>query len=382
MSTPLLDSLSAKQLTQIFECSPYGKLLLDANGTIVFVNASLERTFGYSRSELLGQPVEILLPERTRSRHPQFRSDYTAAPALRAMGVGRDLMALHRDGHEFPVEIGLNPLYGDNSLLIVAAVADISERKRLENQLLLANASLEEFTYVASHDLKSPLRGIADLVGWICDDLGDDAKPEVLKNLERVKLRVQRMETMISELLVYARVGSELTELETIDAASMIAKLVEFVAPPPGFEVSTEIRLASFLAARTPMETVLRNLISNAVKHHDQRSGNIQITVESAPPESGKDYLQITVSDDGPGIPDRSRARLFKLFQTLSNVKNSGTGIGLALSKRLVEAHGGSIALEPNSESRGAKFRFRWPLNPPIAAHSHRKTTDARLLDA
>ncbi len=341
---------------RIIEASPYGKVMVNTEGKIVLANAQLNRLFGYEPDELLGQPIEILLPERYREGHPKFREGYHAKPELRTMGAGRDLTALHKDGREFPVEIGLNPLETEQGMMIIAAVTDITVRKKLELELKQANTNLEEFTAVASHDLKSPLRGIADLVLFITEDLGDNIHPDIQHNLDRIGVRIRRMERLITDLLSYSRAGRAATELTLIHPKELIDALVEMQAPPSGFEIVITNSSAPFRAVQTPLETVLRNLISNAIKHHDRSEGRIEIKVE----EAGS-YCIFTVTDDGPGIPQVAHERVFKLFQTLATKKDDSSGIGLAVTKRMVECHGGRIILESTDGVRGSTFKFWWP---------------------
>ena len=154
----------------IVEAAPYGMVMVGADGKILVANEHMVRLFGYTREELLGRPIELLVPERYRGAHVPLRAGYARAPSLRAMGANRDLTGQHKDGTEFPVEIGLSSMRWCGETVSLAAVIDISVRKRLELELRDANAHLEEFTYVASHDLKSPLRGIGDLVDWLSEE--------------------------------------------------------------------------------------------------------------------------------------------------------------------------------------------------------------------
>jgi PAS domain S-box-containing protein len=340
----------------VVEAAPYGMVMVDADGKIIVANAHMTRLFGYTREELLGQSIELLVPERYRRGHAPQRTEYARAPSLRAMGANRDLTGQHKDGTEFPVEIGLNPVRWKGKTVSLAAVIDISVRKRLELELREANAHLEEFTYVASHDLKSPLRGISDLVEWLTEDLKDTGSPEVTRNLERIRTRVARMERIIDDLLTYAHARDASAELVLVDPQELVAEVLELDAPPKGFEVHVEVTADPFKAARTPLETVVRNLISNAVKHHDREQG--RITIKMSPDNS---YCHIEVGDDGPGIPSKSQERVFKLFQTVSNSERKGSGMGLALAKRLVESNGGKIQLVSSDNARGSTFHVWWP---------------------
>ena len=340
----------------IVEAAPYGMVMVDDRGKIVVANAHMSRVFGYTNKELVGRSIEMLVPERYRHAHAAHRGDYAHAPSLRAMGANRDLTGQHKDGTEFPVEIGLSPVQWNGKTISLAAVVDISVRKRLELELREANAHLEEFTYVASHDLKSPLRGISDLVEWVSEDLKDTASPETCRNLDRIRTRVTRMESIIEDLLAYARARDASTELASIFPKQPVTELIELEAPPQGFEVEVDVAVKPFKATRTPLETVLRNLISNAFKHHDRQEGRISIKMRE-----DNSYCHIQVSDDGPGIPSKSQQRVFKLFQTVSNSERRGSGIGLALTKRLVEANGGRIELVSNDDVRGSTFHVWWP---------------------
>lgn len=356
MTTLSLAELSKETLLRVLDVAPYGTALVASDGCLVFANAQFDALFGYTRGELLGQGIEILLPERYRSAHPVLRNAYVEAPDVRQMGGGRLLVGLHRSGGEFPLKVSLAPIPHEQGPLVLAVVSDISASTKLERELKQANADLEEFSYVASHDLKSPLRGIADLVQWIREDLGDDVPTAVKKNLDRIAVRIQRMERMIGDLLAYARAGRSDVELELVDPQALIDGILDMLVIPPGFTVHVRVDAAPFKTARIPLETVLRNLINNAITHHDRTQGRIDIRVS----EDDSDCV-FSVADDGPGIPLKSQARIFKLFQTLSAQAQEHSGIGLALSKRLVEVHGGRIALDAADGARGARFQFWWP---------------------
>ncbi len=345
-----------ERLAKVIEASPYGKLLVDERGIIQLINPSLLQLFGYSKEELLGKSMDILLPERYRAGHEKLRAGYVKSPSLRPMGLGRDLTGRHKSGTEIPIEIGLSPVESDAGNLTLAVVTDISERKRLELNLKQANAHLEEFTYVASHDLKSPLRGISDLVEWIHEDLVNTAPESVTKNIERIKVRIGRMERLIDDLLLYARAGKRAKESAAVDVPALIGGMIEMHPIPATFHILQDVRINEIYAAKTPLETVLRNLFNNALKHHSGINPTITISAEA----SGS-YCLFKVIDNGPGIPKAAQERVFRLFQTLSSNEASGSGIGLALAKRLTESHGGQIELISNSEHKGCSFHVWWP---------------------
>lgn len=336
--------------------APNAMLVVGDDGAILTANVRAEEVFGYEARELMGKTVDFLLPERYREGHPGLRAGYLDAPRVRSMGHGRDLTALHKDGRELPVEIGLSPVRWQGQRVVVASIIDLSKRKKMELDLRQANANLEEFTYVASHDLKSPLHGIADLVEWIAEDLEENEIDKVHANLKRVRIRVERMEQVIGDLLTYARAGRRSTELESISPQVLIDDILEIQPVPPHIEVTMDVSAGRFMGARTPLETALRNLISNAVKHHDKPKGKVHIAVVQ-----DEHHCVFSVCDDGPGIPAKSRDRVFRLFQTLSNSERQGSGIGLALTKRLVESHGGRVVFNDNGSVPGVTFRVYWP---------------------
>jgi two-component system, LuxR family, sensor kinase FixL len=172
--------LSEERSTTIVNALPAGLILTDPTGRILMTNPTLDEMFCYRSGELLMQQVERLLPPRIRSEHPALRAAYMRDPEKRNMGTGRDLLALHSSDREFPVEVALTPILVSEQRTTLAIVTDISVHKKLEQALVQANVNLEEFTYIASHDLRSPLRGIADLLEWIEEDLTPEAMSDVV----------------------------------------------------------------------------------------------------------------------------------------------------------------------------------------------------------
>lgn len=213
---------------------------------------------------------------------------------------------------------------------------------------------------MVSHDLKSPLRGIADLADWIIEDLGAAITPAVTHNLQRIHTRVQRMENLTEDLLNYARAAKRSKEVTQVNLAELVAGILELLALPGGSDVKTEFTINELLTPKAPLETVVRNLISNAIKHHDAACG-LQLKIAS---EAAGSYLCIRVQDNGPGIPISAQERVFRLFQTLSGSGTNHGGVGLAVAKRLCEAHGGRLELDNTCTQRGCCFVIWWPRFP------------------
>lgn len=343
-------------LRSALEAAPFGMLLVDGEGQIALANASLCRTFGYTPAELVGEPLEVLLPQRAQAEHVAMRDRYLREPRPRTMGSGRDLTGRRKDGVEVPVEIGLSHVHTAAGKMALAAVVDISQRKRAELMLREANAQLEEFTYVSSHDLRSPVRGILSLIDFIQEDFGETAPPAVVSNLVRMRERAKRMERLIEDLLSYARAGKRSARVSCIEPMLLFEEITKLQPPSPGMQLELDVRAEAFDGSATPLTTVLRNLYSNALKHHDRSEGTICLRALDA-----GDYVCFDVTDDGPGIPESVQARMFRLFQTLTASERQGSGLGLAVSKRLVEVHGGRIQLLSKDGQRGTTFRVHWP---------------------
>lgn len=349
-------ALAERRLAQIFEAMPVGLVVVDGRGTIAEVNSTLAGQFGYRPSDLIGQRLELLLPERYRAGHGEHMRSYAANPVSRMMGSGRDLTGLHRKGHEFPIEIALTRIEGNAEPGYLAIVGDISGRKRAEAALKETNAQLEAFTYAASHDLRSPLRGIGDLLGWIREDLGDDTLPaEIRRNFDRAAQRIERAERMIDDLLAYARAGTRNSQVEIIDPRLLIDEVVSLVRVPQGFTVELDITGGPLTTQRVPLRSSLGNLVGNAVKHHGGESGRIRITMR----DEGR-FAIFTVADDGGGIAAGAEERIFRLFHR-ANTACEGDGVGLAITRRMINAHGGMIRLLSEHDWPGACFEVHWP---------------------
>jgi len=223
-------------------------------------------------------------------------------------------------------------------------------------ELKRSNAQLDSFAYAASHDLKAPLRGIRNLTEWITEDLKQTAGPDILQNLALLHNRVERLDMLLDSLLQYSRVGRGGRPPETIDIRALVGEITDYIAPPAGFTVTFEGSAPGIHVDRAPLEQVLRNLIANALKHHDKDAGTV--TVSSRDLGS---LVEMRVEDDGPGIRPNFHARIFEMFQTLQSRDTlEGGGMGLAIVKKLVEGHGGLIRVESAPPKRGTALVFTW----------------------
>ncbi|MBD1936083.1 ATP-binding protein [Microcoleus sp. FACHB-68] len=218
------------------------------------------------------------------------------------------------------------------------------------------NQELDQFAYVISHDLKAPLRAIANLSLWLEEDLGDKLGEDTQHQMNLLRGRVHRMENLINGILEYSRVGRLQTELETVSVEVILKDVIDSVAPPPTFTVEVCPGMPTLKTSRLLLEQVFSNLISNAIKHHDRPDGCVKVTFQEK-----KDFYEFSVADDGPGIAPQYHERVFVIFQTLqSRDTTENTGIGLSLVKKIVESEGGTISVD-SQEGQGTAIRFTWP---------------------
>jgi PAS domain S-box-containing protein len=240
---------------------------------------------------------------------------------------------------------------------VTGIAIDVTDRKQVAIALAERNQELDSFVHVVSHDLKAPLRAIANLSVWIEEDFGTELPANTQQQMAQLRGRVQRMEAMITGLLEYARVGRTDDQIELVSVADLLAEILESIAPPSTFEIFLAPDLPTFHTKRLLLSQVFTNLISNAFKHHDKSTGFIRISCQ----ERG-DFYEFEIVDDGPGIAQEQRDRVFIIFQAANPQKNpDSTGIGLSIVKKIVETAGGQIRLE-SELGKGTAFYFTWPI--------------------
>ncbi|MFP8966924.1 sensor histidine kinase [Pokkaliibacter sp. CJK22405] len=352
-----------RNMASIIEYSPNAVLTMLPNGCIDMVNACALKLFGYSREEMCGQPIELLLPDSLRHHHVGLRNGYIAEPFECYLDAGRSLKGRHKDGSLIDIEIALAPLRDASGKLtsVIATLIDI--RQRLASERTLArqiedltriNEELDRFAYVASHDLKSPLNAIQKIIGWVREDC-DELLPETSRNhLNMLDQRAGRLMRLLDDLLAYSRASRQEYELEKIDLCPLVEEIFTLQGEPKGFTCDSEP--CQLWIQRTPFETVLTNLISNAIKHHDLEEGKIHVSCET----QGEDYL-FCIEDDGPGIPPALHHKALAMFQTLQpRDRVEGSGMGLALVKKIVEHHKGDMRIDSDG-TRGTRILIRWP---------------------
>ena len=362
------------------EAAPNAMVMVNGDGNIVLVNAQTEKLFGYRRDELIGKNVTILVPPKYRSKYPAYLTEFMRRPRARTMGAGRDLYGLRKDGAEFPVEIGLNPIQTEQGAWVLSAIVDITERKRAEEQigllnrdlerrvaertaeLIASNAELEAFSYSISHDLRAPLRQVAGFSRIIAEEYGPGLTPECERYLRMVQDGAEQMGHMVDDLLDLSRIGRQMVSRRPTPLGPVVDAALAVIQPDfQDRQVEWQIEsLCSVEGDARLLKQVFVNLLSNALKFTRPRDrAFIQVghtTVDEEP--------VIFVRDNGAGFNMKYAGKLFGVFQRLHKARDfEGNGVGLALVQRIIHKHGGRIWAEA-AEDQGATFFFTIPTGP------------------
>ncbi len=351
-------------LRRLLQAGPDAMVIVNEQGNIILVNAQTENIFGYTSAEMIGQPVEMLIPERYQQSHLGDRSSYIAAPRLRPMGANLELYGLRKDRSEFPLEISLSPIEMEGGIVVSAAIRDITERKRnlqlrtaLEHERRL-NMLKARFMAMISHEFRTPLAGIqavTDLLIHHGERLSESTKKLRLGLIENY---VDGLVAMLDDILTLSKaqsVGLEmsLSELELVPSCQRIINTLPAKGNAIRFLMNTET--TTMLADAKLLSYALTNLLSNALKYSPD-GGTVTLEVTS-----DTDSVIFRVSDQGIGIPENEQENLFQLFYRGSNVKDiPGTGLGLAIVKEVAEAHHGSITFT-SQDGIGTTFRLLIP---------------------
>lgn len=333
---------------------------VDRNYIIRFLSSEYDQWYGYARDRHLNRAItEVISPEVWAKRRPLYdrclAGETIQYEETRNMASGeqRFYAVTYQPDHNAAGEI----------VGILSLAMDITDRRAIERalerksaELERSNHDLEQFAYVASHDLKAPLRAIEILVDWLQEDLSTFDGGEVQQNLCLLKQRAARLHRLLDDLMAYSRAGRKPGEIAEIDTRLLAADLFTLLAPPATLRMEASTSLPMIYAHQAPLEQVLRNLINNAIKHHPTKEGHVRVYAQ----DKGDEVL-FAVEDDGAGIPQEYAEKVFQMFQTLQPRDDTeGSGMGLAIVKRIVEWQGGRIWFHGGPGGCGTVFKFTW----------------------
>ncbi|NTS77244.1 response regulator [Catenovulum sp. SM1970] len=384
---------SEKQFQALMESAPECMIVVNPESEIVLVNALTETLFGYKKHELVGQKIEILLPESKRSHHSEFVRQYFANPSVRMMGSGMELLACHKNDFDFPVEVSLSPLETAQGILVCAAVRDITERKLSEQELLeakeaaeLATQAKSDFLANMSHEIRTPMNAI---IGMSHLALQQELNNKARNYVDKVHLSAQSLLGIINDILDFSKIEAGKLSIEAVSFT--LDELLDHFSNMLSLKASqNDIELLIDVPANIPnnligdplrLKQVLINLGSNAVKFTEH--GEVRLKVRVIETRDKRIMLQFEVKDSGIGMNPKQQKSLFQAFSQADSSttrKYGGTGLGLAISKTLVELMGGKIRVE-SAVGEGSNFIFTCDLGLAEQTESQRLVLPAQLSD-
>ena len=345
-------------LAAIVESSDDAIIGQSLDGTVTTWNFGAEQLFGFSAEEMIGQPLARLAWPGFEDEIPRILARIRRGERVR----GFETFRRHKDGHKIPVSLTVSPVYNSAGVVVGASkiARDISERKRMEEELLLSNDELQQFAYAASHDLQEPLRNISAFSELLARQLEGRLGEEESQTLNVITEGAQRMSRLVSGLLDYSRLANQQGTWRTFSSSEAVEAAISNLRMHIDEKRATVTYqdLPFITADRPRLIAVFQNLISNAIKYNHCPNPEVRISAELT-----AEGHRFCVADNGIGIAPRHQDRIFKVFARLLPRKHAGTGIGLAICKRVIERHNGRIWVE-SQEGEGAKFFFTIPVGP------------------
>ena len=375
---------SENMLRSIINATKDAMIAVDEGGLISLFNPAAEKMFGHVGDEMIGQTLDLLIPEAYRLRHLQHVQDFFENNKQKSI-IGRtlEIPAQHSKGHIFPVELSLSVGIVDDKQVVIAVARDITERKKAEHtleelnaalentnlELIRTNRELQEFAYITAHDLKTPLRAIGTLADWLSVDYADKFDQQGKENVRLLVEKAKQMSSLIDDILRYSGAGQNPQKSRKVDLDRIVSDIIHDIAPPNHIKVTVEKTLPNLICKTTHIKQIFQNLLSNAVKYMDKSEGQIKIGCVEL-----EDTWRFSVADNGPGIEKKYFDKIFKIFQTLSPREGvESTGIGLSIVKKLVELNKGTIWIESEVD-KGSTFFFTLPKTSTLSSQEQKKT--------
>jgi len=357
---------SQAQTRAIVDAAVDAIITIDERGTVESFNPAAERIFGFAADEVISQNVKMLMPAPYQDEHDGYISDHLRTGESTIIGVGREVVGMRKDGTTFPMDLAVSEVNLTDRRMFTGIVRDISDRKQAESalaqqaeELAQSNAELQDFTYVVSHDLKEPLRGIEAFSTFLEEDHGDKLGDEGKRYVTVVRQNALRMKKLIDDLLELSRIGHLEPNFEPVDVTAVIAEVrdnLSFAVNEKVVDLQVQPELPTVTCNRVRFKEVLHNLVSNAVKFGAEAEAVVKIGYVA----SNGDHV-FSVRDYGIGIDEAYRDKIFQIFQRLNRREDyEGTGAGLTICRKIVEAHGGEIWVD-SEPGEGSTFSFTIP---------------------
>ena len=378
--------LTCQSYQQMIRAIPQPMLIANLQGLIKFANSTASELLCYSQDELSQMSMGQLVPECADTFRVFQSKHFNSSAEPRCLGKEKPkqsqpglpqqeppqqqsqqqpqqqpqqeqkskLQIARKNGSPRYIELSLSSFEATDGCFIIASIVDINSYHLSQMELSRSNQELDQFAYVASHDLKAPLRGLDNLVTWVYEDIDD--KEQILDHVQMMRIRLHRMQALLDDLLEYSRAGKMERHFSKVDIYYMAQDLYIQSSPPPSFQLELGEPCQAFETLAAPLAQVMRNLINNAIKHNDKDVGIIKVSAVEK-----NEFIEISVQDNGPGIDDQYHEQIFVMFEKLkSKDEVEGSGMGLALVKKITTFLGGSITVQ-STLGQGTSFCIHWP---------------------
>lgn len=351
-------------LTAVMNTVLDGLIIIDQTGIIHAFNPAAARIFGYTPQEVIGKNVKILMPNPYKSSHDTYLTNYLTTHKPKVIGIGREVEGQRKNGEIFPMDLGVNEMRIEGTMMFVGTVRDISEQKQYQKSiekyikaLKISNQELDDFAYIASHDLKEPLRGLSNNALFLKEDWGTKLDEDAIMRIDRIIYLAERMEQLVNDLLYFSRIGKQDLAIKTIsidDIIHDVLSMLESIIAEKNVNIKVANDFPQIVCDSVYITEVFRNLITNAIKYNNKPIKEIEIGY--------KNTNTFFVKDNGIGIQERYYNDIFRIFKRLNDEDDSvkGTGVGLTFVKKIIERHNGSIWLD-SKVGEGTTFYFTIP---------------------